>query len=433
MIPGSDPNSTNESAATFGASDGVAPAGPAAGDEESQNETSSSSTEVEQPALRFRNQDGSMTPRSNRPIELDTIAGGSSRTPSIRSGPMSNRGVVSGGGGRGNPEAASTASGGNPAGGSRVRGRGTPEAARDSNPFTNETSSVRTPLTPTPQSENVFLRHSHAVSAATATAEANRSIDELLNEATQTIGVQAARLTVQELDMAALRSRDALMSSRVDDLRIEIDRNAATHDAEVQRLSRLGGLSQSQVSHVASIAMTATSERDEALQEANVARDAAETERQWRLRAQAQVEHVASLAEEYRFQEQAQARIHRAQLDSSVQEVVDSLTAMAIQADEVRGGQYASLHARTEQNVAEFRNRATVALHHEMQCVANARATSEELMEQLRLAHDQHQRVTSHWHASRHTEASYFAVVQQSGNTIRHELHQAESQLREAR
>ena len=236
MIPGSDPNSTNESAVTFGASDGVAPAGPAEGDEESQNDTSSSSTEVEQPALRFRNQDGSMTPRSNRPVDPDVIS--IPRSPSIRSCPMSNRGVVSGGGGRGDPEAASTASGGNPVGGSRVRGRGNPEAARDTDPVTNETSSVRTPLTPTPQSENPFIRHSHAASAAAATAEANRSIDELLDEATQTIAGQAAQLTAQELEVAALRNRDVTLGSRVDDLRNQIDQNAATHDAEVQRLAR---------------------------------------------------------------------------------------------------------------------------------------------------------------------------------------------------
>ena len=40
--------------------------------------------------------------------------------------------VGSGGSGRGNPDAASTASGVAPVGGSRVRGRGNPEAARDS-------------------------------------------------------------------------------------------------------------------------------------------------------------------------------------------------------------------------------------------------------------------------------------------------------------
>ena len=71
-----------------------------------------------------------------------------------------------------------------------------------------------------------------------------------------------------------------------------------------------------------------------------------------RLRAEAQVTHVASLAEEYRYQEQSQANQHRAQLGTTIQEVVDALTAMAVQADETRGGQYATLHAQTDQDVA---------------------------------------------------------------------------------
>ena len=144
MIPGSDPNSTNESAVTFGASDGVAPAGPAEGDEESRNDTSSSSTEVEQPALRFRNEYGSRTTRSNSPIELDTVAG--TRSPSIRSGPISDRGArASAGSGRVTPEAVSTASGVAPVGGSRVRGRGNPDAARDSVPVTSVTLYMQFP------------------------------------------------------------------------------------------------------------------------------------------------------------------------------------------------------------------------------------------------------------------------------------------------
>ena len=71
---------------------------------------------------------------------------------------------------------------------------------------------------------------------------------------------------------------------------------------------------------------------------------------------------MASLAEEYRYQEQAQANQPRVQLDTNIQEVVDALTAMAVQADEQKGGQYATLHAQTEQNVAEFRNAATIAI-----------------------------------------------------------------------
>ena len=50
--------------------------------------------------------------------------------------------VGSGGSGRGNPDAASTASGVAPVGGSRVRGRGDPVAARDSDPNTIGTRSV---------------------------------------------------------------------------------------------------------------------------------------------------------------------------------------------------------------------------------------------------------------------------------------------------
>ena len=57
---------------------------------------------------------------------------------------------VSGSSGRATPEAASTANGVIPGGGSRVRGRVTPEAARGSAPVTSEVSSVRLPLTSTP-------------------------------------------------------------------------------------------------------------------------------------------------------------------------------------------------------------------------------------------------------------------------------------------
>ena len=161
----------------------------------------------------------------------------------------------------------------------------------------------------------------------------------------------------------------------------------------------------------------------EALQEAAAARDAAEAERQWRLRAQAQVTHVASLAEEYRYQEQAQATQHRAQLDTTIQDVVDALIAMAMQSDETRGGQYATLHAQTEPNVAEFRDRATIAINHEMQCATRARVTNDELMEQLRLAHDQHQHVTSYLTAFRQAERAHCASIQQSGITLQKLCH----------
>ena len=195
------------------------------------------------------------------------------------------------------PGAASTANGVTPGGGSRVRGRVTPEAARGSALVTSEVSSVRLPLTSTPPSENPFICNSHSASAAAATAEANRAIDELLDEATQTIAGQAAHIATQEIEVDALRGRDIVHDSRVRDLHDQIDQTAATHDAEIQGLTRLGNLSQSQVAHVANLATSAMQERDEALQEAAAAGDAAEAERPWRLRSQAQVTHVASLAE----------------------------------------------------------------------------------------------------------------------------------------
>ena len=90
------------------------------------------------------------------------------RRRSARSRPMSNRCArASGSGGRGDPEAVSTASGGDPVGGSRVRGRGDPEAARGSDPIANETSSVQLPL----------ISHLHAASAAVAGEDTHEEIE----------------------------------------------------------------------------------------------------------------------------------------------------------------------------------------------------------------------------------------------------------------
>ena len=139
---------------------------------------------------------------------------------------------------------------------------------------------MRLPLTPTPPSDNRFICHSHAASAAAATAEANKAIDELLYEATQTIAGQAAHIATQEIEVDALRRRDIVHDSRALDLHDQIDQTVAAHDAEIQYLTPLGNFSQSQVAHVANIATSAMQERDEALQEAAAARDAAEAERE---------------------------------------------------------------------------------------------------------------------------------------------------------
>ena len=79
-----------------------------------------------------------------------------------------------------------------------------------------------------------------------------------------------------------------------------------------------GRLSQAQVSHVASVAQQNAEERGTAFQQRDQENDATvqalnqlDEERRWRERAQQQVQHAATLAHEYNYEEQEQSRRYR--------------------------------------------------------------------------------------------------------------------------